>query len=134
MVMATTEERLQVLNMVAAGTITAEEGARLLMALEPIRMPGDAESATGTLQQLEMSTPRWFRVQVTELTTGRDKVHISLPVSLVEVAIRMGARFAPDLEGASLEQTVDRIKTGVPGKVLEVEDIENGERIEIYVE
>ncbi len=44
--MTTSEERQQVLRMVAEGKITPEEGSRLLAALSGNALPGPAESAT----------------------------------------------------------------------------------------
>ena len=126
--MATTEERMQILKMVAEGTITAEEGAKLLAALEPERAP-QRQSLAG-----EPSQPRWFRVRVTDLETGRNKVNVNLPMSLVEVGTRMGARFSPELEGLDVHDIIDQVKSGAQGKIVEVEDMDGGERVEIYVE
>jgi hypothetical protein len=128
--MATTEERMQILNMVAEGTISAEEGAKLLAALEPSAVKKKVVLGTGS----EPSSPRWFRVRVTDLETGRDKVNINLPMSLVDVGTRMGARFAPELGEMDFEEIMQQIKRGAQGKIIEVEDIEDGERVEIYVE
>ena len=126
--MATTEERMQILKMVAEGTITAEEGAKLLAALEPEGAP-QRRSLAG-----EPSQPRWFRVRVTDLETGRNKVNVNLPMSLVEVGTRMGARFSPELEDLNFHDIIERVKSGAQGKIVEVEDMEGGERVEIYVE
>ena len=126
--MATTEERMQIIKMVAEGTITAEEGAKLLAALEPEGAPR-RQSLTG-----EPSQPRWFRVRVTDLETGRNKVNVNLPMSLVEVGTRMGARFSPELEGLDVHDIIDQVKSGAQGKIVEVEDMDGGERVEIYVE
>lgn len=126
--MATTEERMQILKMVAEGTITAEEGAKLLAALEPEGAP-QRHSLAG-----EPSQPRWFRVRVTDLETGRNKVNVNLPMSLVEVGSRMGARFSPELEGLDFHDIIDQVKSGAQGKIVEVEDMDGGERVEIYVE
>jgi len=127
--MATPEERMQILNMVAEGKISAEEGAKLLSALEPDRKtkmaPGAPDSPTA---------PRWFRVRVTDLETGRNKVNVNLPMGLVDVGTRMGARFAPELEGVDFGDIIEAIKSGAQGKIIEVEDTEGGERVEIYVE
>lgn len=126
--MTTTEERMQILDMVAEGIISADEGAKLLAALEPEKKGEAPPRMTGP------SAPRWFRVRVTDLETGKSKVNVNLPMSLVEVGTRMGARFAPDLEGMNFGDLVEQIKDGVQGKIIEVEDIEDGERVEIYVE
>lgn len=127
--MATTEERMKVLNMISEGNISAEEGAKLLAALGE----GD-EKQTMRPKMGQPSTPRWFRVRVTDLETGKDKVNVNLPMSLVDVGTRMGARFAPELDGTDFEQIMEQIRSGAQGKIIEVEDTEDGERVEIYVE
>lgn len=126
--MATTEERMQILSMVAEGKISAEDGAKLLAALEPEKKK-EVRTTAG-----EPSEPRWFRVRVTDLETGRSKVSVNLPMSLVDVGTRMGARFAPELEDMDFADIIDQVKSGAQGKIIEVEDVEGGERVEIYVE
>lgn len=126
--MTTTEETMRVLNMVAEGKISAEEGAKLLAALEPAATQG-AQPAS-----IDPTAPRWFHVRVTDLETGKSKVNVNLPTSLVEVGVRMGARFAPDLEGVSFGDIVEQIKSGAQGKIVEIQDLDHGECIEIYVE
>jgi hypothetical protein len=127
--MATTEERMQILSMVAEGKVSADEGARLLAALEPDTKKRGVRSAVN-----QPSAPRWFRVRVTDLETGRDKVNVNLPMGLVDVGVRMGARFAPELSEIDFNQIIDEIKSGAQGKIVEVEDTEDGERVEIFVE
>jgi hypothetical protein len=127
--MASTEERMQILSMVAEGTINAEEGAKLLAALEPAKAKKEMHMVAGG-----PSEPRWFRVRVTDLETGRNKVNVNLPMSLVDVGTRMGARFAPELEDMDFNDIIEQIKSGAQGKIVEVEDMEGGERVEIYVE
>ena len=126
--MASTEERMKILNMVAEGKISAEEGAKLLGALEPTKKKEVSASITAP------SKARWFRVRVTDLETGKNKVNVNLPMSLVDVGTRMGARFAPELEDMDFEDIIEQIKSGAQGKIIEVEDTEGGERVEIYVE
>lgn len=127
--MTTTEERMQILSMVAEGKITAEEGAKLLAALEPEKKPKPPVRAPEAPTE-----PRWFRVRVTDLRTGKAKVSVNLPFGLVDVGMRMGARFAPELENIDMAQIVEQVKAGGQGKMVEVEDEEDGERVEIYIE
>jgi len=61
-------------------------------------------------------------------------VNVNLPMSLVEVGTRMGARFAPELEGMDFRDIIEQVKGGAQGKIVEVEDLDSGERVEIYVE
>jgi SHOCT-like domain len=127
--MATTEERMQILRMVAEKKITAEEGARLLSALEP-----EKKKEQRVVMVSAPASPRWFRIRVTDLETGKSKVNVNLPMSLVNVGIKMGARFAPEVEGVDFDEIVEQIKSGAEGKIIDVEDVEDGERVEIYVE
>ena len=123
--MATADERMQILKMIEARQINAEEGARLLAALDRV----DRET-----QAAPTSSPRWFRVRVTDLHTGKHKVNVNIPLSLVEVGIKMGARFAPNVEGIDIEQITRAIREGAQGRIVDVEDEQDGERVEIYIE
>ncbi len=127
--MATVEERMQILKMIEEGKITAEEGAKLLAAL----------AAGGKAETLRREAggsagPKQFRVRVTDLTTGRNKVNINIPMSLVNVGLKMGARFAPEVEGINFDEVMAAVKSGSQGKIVDVVDEEDGERVEIYVE
>ncbi len=124
--MATTEERMQILKMIESGQVTAEEGARLLQAIEEVSQK--EKTAKGE------AAPRWFRVHVTDMRTGKTKVNVNIPISLVNVGMRLGAKFAPDIEGIHIDEIVQAVKQGVQGKVIDVEDEEDGEHVEIYVE
>jgi hypothetical protein len=123
--MALSEERMQILNMIQNGQITAEEGTKLLSALKAGKKDGaDAEGAR----------PRWFRVRVTDLRTGKNKVNMSIPMALVNVGVKMGARFVPDTEDVDFDEIRDALQSGQSGKILEVEDEDDQERVEIFVE
>ncbi len=123
--MATAEERLKILKMVEEGKVSAEDGARLLAALgsnegkSPSPAPGEA---------------RWLRIRVTDPATGKARVSVNVPTSLVDMAIKMGARFVPEMEGFELQQVVEALKSGARGKIVDVVDEEGGEKVEIYLE
>jgi hypothetical protein len=126
--MATTEERMKILKMIEEGKISAEDGAKLLAALAtsgktaappPLPLGGEA---------------RWFRVRVTDLATGKPKVNVNIPAGLVQVGMKMGARFAPGLEAEQMQVIAEALKSGATGKVLEATDAEDGELVEIFVE
>lgn len=123
--MATTEERMQILKMIENGQITAEEGAKLMEALDKADAPPKGTPG---------GRPRWFRVRVTDLDTGRQRVNVNIPLGLVDVGIKMGARFAPEVEGVDLQQIMAAVKSGTLGKVIDVVDEEDGERVEVFVE
>jgi hypothetical protein len=122
--MATNEERMQILKMLEGGQITAQEAAKLLEALDAStrKTPEGGEQAG------------WFRVRVTDRQTGRPKVNINIPIGLVNLGLRIGARFAPDIEDLDLKEVVEAVRSGVQGRIMDVEDEEEGERVEIFVE
>lgn len=121
----TTEERLKILQMLEEGKITAEEAAALLRALGG-RKPGPAgPGPTGEA--------RFFRVHVTDIGSGKSKVNITIPLQLVKVGLHIAERFAPDTE-VDWQGLAEAITGGAIGKIVEIEDEEDNERVEIYVE
>jgi len=127
--MATAEERIQILKMIENRQISAEEGARLLAALDDKPAPELAP------QPSPNTRGRWLRVRVTDLKSGKRKVNVNIPLSLVDVGLKMGAKFSPvGLEGFNLNQIMAAVKAGDIGKIIDVEDEEDGEHVEIYVE
>jgi len=128
-IMATTEERLQILKMIEEGKISAAEGAELLRALDT---KGDRAQPLEPMKGT--SSPRWFRVRVTDVQSGRNKVNVNIPMGLVNVGIKMGARFAPQIEGKQLEGVLEAVRSGQLGKIVDIVDAEDGERVEIFVE
>lgn len=129
--MATTDERLRILKMIEQGQITAEDGARLLEALSSAEQPRLMPPYNNTMSS---GSARWLRVRVTDLSTGKHKVNVNIPMGLVNVGLKMGARFAPEMEGVDIDQLTQLIRSGATGKLIEVEDAADGERVEIFVE
>jgi hypothetical protein len=125
--MASIEERMKILKMIEDGKITAEEGAKLLAALSESRRTPPPPTATG-------SAARWFRVRVTDTATGRTKVNVNLPMGLVNVGLKMSARFAPELDQEQMGAIAEALKTGMTGKVLDVIDEDDSEHIEVFIE
>ena len=127
--MATAEERLKILNMIAEGKITAEDGAQLLNALKDAgrkSAPPGPGAAPG-------EDARYMRILVSGLD-GRQKVNVNIPMNLVNVGLRMGAKFAPDMDGLDLDELMAAIRSGAHGKIIDVTDNDSGEHVEIYVE
>ncbi|MCL4870430.1 MAG: hypothetical protein KJ063_15810 [Anaerolineae bacterium] len=124
--MATTEERLQILKMIEEGKISASEGAELLRAVDHNKGSDAAAPLRGN------SPARWFRVRVTDKRTGRAKINVNIPIGLVNVGIKMGARFAPELDQGQHGQLLEAIRSGRQGKVIDID--EDNEHVEIFVE
>ncbi len=127
--MATTEERLKILKMIEDGKLSAEEGAKLLAALSEGRRPPGAP-----MPPRPPGGPRWLRVRVTDVRTGRSKASVQIPLDLVDAGIKIGAHFAPEVEGVDLNNVKQAVRAGMTGKIIDVTDEEDGEHVEIYVE
>ena len=130
--MATTEERMKILKMVEDGKISAGDGAKLLAALSEGN--GTAQTAYANANVRSPNGAKWFRVRVTDLATGKSKVNVNLPIGLVTVGAKIAGKFAPEAEMLEVNQIVEAIRSGAMGKIIEVQDDEDGERVEIFVE
>ena len=122
--MTTADERMRILKMIEEKQITAADGARLLEALQANAQEGSAPA----------NKARWLRVRVTDRASGKAKVNVNIPIGLMEVGLKMGARFAPDMAGMDLTAIQTAIKEGMQGKIVEVEDDDDNERVEVFVE
>ena len=125
--MASSEERMKILKMIEDGKLSAEEGTKLLAALSEKRMsmPRPPGMPGG---------PRWLRIRVTDVRTGRSKASVQIPLALVDAGMKIGAHFAPEVEGVDMSNVMDAVRTGMTGKIIDVTDEEDGEHVEIYVE
>jgi lysophospholipase L1-like esterase len=123
--MATTEERMKILKMIEEGKVSAEEGAKLLSALTSTNRASGSFSASGA---------KWLRVKVTEMDSGRSKATVQIPINLLDAGMKIGAHFAPEIDGVNMDQLMEALRSGVTGKIIDVTNDEDGEHVEIYVE
>lgn len=113
----TSTERLEVLRMVEAKTITPDEGARLLESLDRSdrRQARTPEVPVG---------PRNVRIQVTTRGEKTANIDIVIPLGLAEMGLAMAHRFAPGRlpDASSLRDT---IHSGFVGRLIDIEDGED---------
>ncbi len=126
--MASSEERMKILKMIEEGKLSAEEGTKLLAALSEKRMPVSPRPPGMA------GAPRWLRIRVTDVRTGRSKASVQIPLALVDAGMKIGAHFAPEVEGVDMSNVMEALRSGVTGKIIDVTDEEDGEHVEIYVE
>ena len=126
--MASSEERMKILKMIEEGKLSAEEGTKLLSALSASRVP------TPPRPPGMPGGPRWLRIRVTDVRTGRSKASVQIPLALVDAGMKIGAHFAPEVEGVNMSNVMEALRSGVTGKIIDVTDEEDGEHVEIYVE
>jgi hypothetical protein len=140
--MATMEERMKILTMVQEGKISPEDAAQLLEAINsapaaPQRRAAHP-AAAGEMGGADLPAlgrrPRWLRVRVTDTDTGRPRVNVRLPISMVSVGLKMGSRFAPQVEGLDADQLMSVIESGELGQIVDVYDEDDGEHVEVFLE
>ncbi len=134
--MATTEERMKILAMIQEGKISAEEGAKLLTALGKsaqggMKKPAQRPTPLGT----RPGGPRWLRVRVTDMSTGKTKVNVNLPLRLVDAGLNIAGHFVEDINFEEISGAINEaLDENMTGKIVDVVDGEDGEHVEIFIE
>jgi hypothetical protein len=121
-------ERLEVLQLLESGDISASEADALLDALDA----ADQAIARGADQfgAVPGGRARTVRVRISD-GSGKPHINLVLPLGLVEAALNLARRFAPD-KLPSVEAIRQSISTGVTGTLVDI--VDQNERIEIIVE
>lgn len=151
--MANANARREILEMVANGQITAAEAADLLKSSTPeppeppqaeTPTPPPAPESFKAPKPAELPTmddggngkkPSWFHVRVSDSKSGRTKVSVNIPLRLLKFGVRFGKKFAPEVEGLDWEDIQTMLNEGMEGGVLvDVQDEEDGEHVQIYVD
>jgi hypothetical protein len=145
------EERKNVLELVAAGKISVAEAAQMIAGLEPgateapppaaksdaatkaVAPETEDEPARLKAKQANGRKPRWLHVQVSDPASGRTKVEVNLPLSFLNFGLRLGRHFAPELKDVNLEELAGAIDEVESGVLVNVNDEEDGEQVRIYL-
>ena len=147
--MVSTEERMRILGMLSEGQISPDQAAQLLQALDadnapsapaPVEPPAPTtpeivESPNAQFQPLgNGKSPRWLRVRVSDTDSGRPRVNIRVPISLVNFGLKMGRQFSPEIEGLDFEELVRALQSSEQGTFIDVFDENDGEHVEVFLE
>jgi hypothetical protein len=76
--------------------------------------------------------PRWLRIHVGDLTTGKSKVKVNIPFGMVKFGLGLAQMFAPQDYKSNLEQIGDMMTDAESGVLVDVEDVEDNEHVRIY--
>ena len=121
--------------MVQEGKITPEMAAELLKSLDASANPGTRESENDTeAGTISGMNGRFFRVRVSDITTGKVRANIRLPLGMVNAGLRMGMKFSPEVEGLNAERLAEALANGKTGKIVDVYDDSDSEHVEVYIE
>lgn len=145
--MVTAEERIKILQMLQEGKISSEAAAQLLQAMGdsdpveqrpmprhmPQHMPQPDRAASIAVSEPGRG-PRWLRVRVTDTNSGRPRVNVRLPISLVNLGLKIGARYTPEIEGLDIQELIAAAQAGETGAFVDVVDEEDGEHVEVFLE
>jgi hypothetical protein len=120
---ASRDERDRILNLIEEGRVTADQAAQLLDALDE-EHERSAERA------------RVLRVRVTALNPRQQRINMAatLPLNLVRGSLRLGTQLLPQLSNTALEDLLRSIDSRAAGRLLDLQDLDTGERLEIFVE
>ena len=126
--MVTSEERMKILKMISDGKITAEEGSQLITAMSQ-------RSEKSNLAAKRSLSGRMLRVRVMDMRTGKTRVNVNVPMSLVDAGLNIASQFTPEVENAQMMEAVkEALAENLTGKIVDVIDEEDGEHIEIFIE
>jgi hypothetical protein len=137
--MSAETKRREILQMLAKGSISADEASELLGQLknEPAAVPPVPEAPEPPQvpepPPAPRGKPRWLNVRVTDAATQRDKVSVRIPLSLARAGLRMGAKFAPEIEEIEWDEVLSELSATDVGTLVEVQDEEDGEHVKIYI-
>ena len=125
MMTTSTDERNRILNMIESGQITAAQAAQLLDTLLP-----EYEQAGGQIEN------RTVRIWMTDMSTNRRKMNMTatIPVYLVSMSLRLLARLVSQLNDSTIQNVIRAIERGTTGRLLDLQDLEEGKRLEVFVE
>lgn len=132
--MATNEERLKILMMLQEGKINAEEAAQLLGAIEDAPAARASAAALPEEDFAPRRKPRFLHVRVTDTDSNKVRVNVRVPLQLVNLGLKMGKKFSPEVEGLDPELLMQMIDSGEMGQIVDVTDEEDGEHVEVYLE
>ena len=93
-----------------------------------------SKAVAGAAGELGVGNARWLRVRVTDVASGRSKATVQIPISLIDAGMKIGAHFAPEIDGVELDEVIAALRSGMTGKIIDVTDDEDGEHVEIFVE
>lgn len=135
--MSVEQERTKILEMLAQGTITADEAVRLLEKSPDAAATPEPEPAKEyVIKKLATNgqQPRWLHVRVSDLNSGKDRVKVKIPFRLMRWGLKLGGKFTDELDGLDMDELMTALHDGGDGMIVDVTDENDGEHVQVYVE
>ena len=145
------EDRMEILQLLSEGKVSVEDAGRMLAGSKVEE--GDTEtpgiltvtendlsdpkvyksSEPSSAQKSDGDRPKWFHVRVSDLKTGKGKVTVNIPIGLVRAGFSIGSRFSPEIKGMEWDE-LSTMLTREKGVLIDVQDEEDGDHVQIYVD
>lgn len=139
--------RKEILELLANGKITADEAASMLTApaeqetpVEKAAVP-EFEPNIDVEEEIHISKadtngagPKWFRVRVRNLETGKNKVNVNIPLRMLKFGMSIGRRFAPEIDDLRWDDIDGMVNNMQKGMLVEVQDEDSNEHVQVYLE
>lgn len=123
-------EKNRILKMVEAGKLSADEAFKLMDAMNnPAPMEVIGKETT--------SKARFLKIRVFDKNRQKAKVNITLPLFLVRGLSKLiphSAQVQLNEKNINLEQIMSLIDQAAGTKLIEVDDDDENERVEIFIE
>jgi hypothetical protein len=136
--------RKQILEMLSAGEIDVTRATELLNETRSGDATPDAPPAPPLAPSPAPEKPipvvgksgrRWLHIHVNDLESGKSRVRVNVPLGLVHFGLRIGARFTDEVNNDMIRDVVDALDDEqLTGTLVEVEDMEDNERVHIFID
>ena len=140
--------RIEILELLSNGKITAAEAANLLSELSAKAERADtnaapAENAPPAPEKAPAPTaatagsdtePNWFRVRVANLETGKNRVSVNIPVRMMKFGLKIGSRFSSEIGNMDWNELTGMIQEMKSGVLVDVQDEDSNEHVQIYLD
>lgn len=131
--------RKEILELLSRGEIDV---ARATDLLNDIREPDEAAASpppvpaqTPVAAEKDTNGRRWLHIHVSDLESGRQRVRVNVPLGLVQFGLKVGARFTDEVDSGMVHDVMDALKDEtITGTLVEVEDLDDNERVHIFID
>jgi len=119
----------QILEMVKEGTLSVEEGLKLLSAMETKQPVNEVRPSVSNARRM---------IKILINSKDGDDVKVNIPLALVKVGLDIGSKMNVngkqlDLKGVDLDSIMQMIDEGASGELVNVQSAD-GETVRIFVD
>jgi len=86
------------------------------------------------MSEEEVKKEKMLRIKVSDLRSGIQKFSVGIPFTFVKLGLNVGGAMIPHLKTLDIEGIVKAMESGATGKIMEIEEMEKGHKVEIYIE